>query len=109
MGTRGKAKADQVTGNIYEQIDLGLTKIATAAANQVGGIRIVYLSSVGADAAASWWHRNFRMYANIQKAAALGDRVLVVAGQGHTAILKELLAADDQRRARDVREYLSEK
>ena len=63
-------------------------------------------SFVGADAAASWWHRNFRMYANIQKAAARGHRVLVVAGQGHTAVLKDLLAADDQRSARDVHPYL---
>lgn len=63
-------------------------------------------SFVGADAAASWWHRNFRMYANIQKAAARDHRVLVVAGQGHTAVLKDLLAADDQRHARDVRAYI---
>jgi hypothetical protein len=61
---------------------------------------------VGADASASWWHRNFRMYANIQKAAAPGHRVLVLAGQGHTAIMKDLLAVDDQRHAQDVRAYL---
>lgn len=61
---------------------------------------------VGADAAASWWHRNFRMYANIQKAAAPGHRVLALAGQGHTAILKELLADDAERHARDARAYL---
>ncbi len=60
----------------------------------------------GADASASWWHRNFRMYANIQKAAAPGRRVIVIAGQGHTAILKDLLAVDDRRRAVDVRPYL---
>lgn len=62
---------------------------------------------VGADAAASWWHRNFRMYANIQKAAAPGRRVIALAGQGHTAILKDLLAVDDRRAAEDVRTYLS--
>lgn len=60
----------------------------------------------GADASASWWHRNFRMYANIQKAAAPGRRVLVLAGQGHTAILKDLLAVDDRRTAEDARPYL---
>jgi hypothetical protein len=37
---------------------------------------------VGADATASWWHRNFRMYANIQKHAEPGERVVVIAGQG---------------------------
>ena len=62
---------------------------------------------VGADAAASWWHRNFRMYANIQKVAAPGRRVIALAGQGHTAILKDLLAVDDRRAAEDVRTYLS--
>lgn len=48
----------------------------------------------GADATASWWQRNFRMYANIQKAARPGERIIVIGGQGHTAILKTLLATD---------------
>jgi hypothetical protein len=60
----------------------------------------------GADAAASWWHRNFRMYANVQRAAMPGRRVLVVAGAGHTAILKDLLAIDGHREAEDVAGYL---
>lgn len=63
-------------------------------------------SFAGADASASWWHRNFRMYANIQKVAAPGRRVVALAGQGHTAILKDLLAVDDRRKAEDVRGYL---
>lgn len=62
----------------------------------------------GADAAASWWHRNFRMYANVQRAAMPGHRVLVVAGQGHTAILKDLLAIDSQRQGVDVTGYLEQ-
>jgi hypothetical protein len=61
---------------------------------------------VGADAAASWWHRNFRMYANVQKAARPGRRVIVLAGQGHAAILRDLLAVDELRRSEDVRGYL---
>lgn len=60
----------------------------------------------GADAAASWWHRNFRMYANVQKAATPGRRVIVVAGQGHTAILRTLLADDTARQAEDALTYL---
>lgn len=63
-------------------------------------------SFVGADASASWWHRNFRMYANLQNAAAPGHRVIAIAGQGHTAILKDLLADDSQRTAEDVNPYL---
>jgi NADH dehydrogenase len=48
--TRAKAKADQVQGDIYEAVDLGLTRIAVEAAraSEVQP-RIVYLSSVGAD------------------------------------------------------------
>ncbi len=64
-------------------------------------------SFAGADASASWWHRNFRMYANVQKAATPGHRVLVVAGAGHTAILKDLLAIDGQRESVDVTGYLT--
>ena len=48
----------------------------------------------GADATASWWQRNFRMYAKIQKVAQPGERLIVIGGQGHTAILKQLLRID---------------
>ncbi len=60
----------------------------------------------GADAAASWWHRNFRMYANVQKYAAPGERVLVIGGLGHTAILKDLLKIDLDRESVDIIQYL---
>jgi len=56
----------------------------------------------GADAAASWWHRNFRMYANVQRAARPGERVLVIGGSGHIAIITDLLAVDDARVADSV-------
>ncbi|MEM1141534.1 MAG: DUF5694 domain-containing protein [Pseudomonadota bacterium] len=59
----------------------------------------------GADAAASWWHRNFRMYARVQHHAPVGgdspSRVVVIGGQGHTAILRQLLADDPDRSAID--------
>lgn len=48
--TRSKAKADQVEGDIYEAIDVGLTKIAVEAARaSEQKPRLVYLSSIGAD------------------------------------------------------------
>lgn len=51
--TRSKAKLDAVRGDIYESIDLGLTQLAIDAAKQAGvSSRLVYLSSVGADASA---------------------------------------------------------
>ena len=48
--TRSRARADAVAGNIYEAIDLGLTRLAVDAALASGRRpRIVYLSSIGAD------------------------------------------------------------
>jgi uncharacterized protein YbjT (DUF2867 family) len=47
--TRAKAKSDQIDGDIYERIDYGLTKLAVDAARETKP-RLVYLSSVGADA-----------------------------------------------------------
>jgi hypothetical protein len=48
----------------------------------------------GAIASASWWKRNFYMYANIQKMAAPGERIIAIGGSGHMAIIKQLLAID---------------
>ena len=50
----------------------------------------------GADATASWWQRNFRMYANIQQVAKPGDRIIAIGGSGHMAILKQLLEIDER-------------
>ncbi|WP_299945781.1 DUF5694 domain-containing protein [uncultured Microbulbifer sp.] len=61
---------------------------------------------VGAEASTSWWHRNFRMYANIQAVAQPGSRVIAIAGSGHTAILKTLLATDLARESWDVNAHL---
>lgn len=65
-------------------------------------------SYAGADAAASWWRRNFHMYANVQKAAQPGRRVFVLAGAGHTAVMRELLASDPGRQAVDITPYLAD-
>jgi hypothetical protein len=60
---------------------------------------------VGAKATASWWHRNFAMYALVQRHAQPGERVLVIGGQGHIAILRVLLNDDLDRKAVDVSKY----
>lgn len=56
----------------------------------------------GADASAHWWHRNLRMYARVQQQAGPGERVLVIAGSGHVAILRDLLRADPLRLEEDT-------
>jgi uncharacterized protein YbjT (DUF2867 family) len=51
--TRSRAKAEAISGDIYEAIDHGLTRLAVNAARaSQRRPRIVYLSSVGADATA---------------------------------------------------------
>lgn len=51
--TRSRAKADHVQGDIYEAVDLGLTRLAVDAARAAETTpRLVYLSSIGADASA---------------------------------------------------------
>jgi NADH dehydrogenase len=48
--TRSRARADAVDGNIYEAVDLALTRIAVDAARaSERRPRLIYLSSVGAD------------------------------------------------------------
>jgi hypothetical protein len=46
------------------------------------------------------------MYANIQKLAVPDTRSIVIGGQGHTAILKDLLQIDDERQAVDIVPFL---
>lgn len=59
----------------------------------------------GADASADWWRRNLRMYALLQLLATPGERLLVIAGSGHTAILRDLLRADEERQSEDIHPY----
>lgn len=71
--------------------------------NSVG---VIDRSFAGADSAANWWQRNFRMYAQVQRHAQPGTRVLVLVGAGHAAILRDLLRADDARAEEGVGGYL---
>jgi len=49
----------------------------------------------GPDVLAGWYQRNFRIFANLVRAVTSpDDRVLVIYGQGHAAILRELVAAN---------------
>jgi hypothetical protein len=63
-------------------------------------------SFVGADATASWWHRNLRIYAKIQQQAHANGKVFALAGQGHIAIIRDFLEMDSQFEAVDVKSFL---
>jgi pheromone shutdown protein TraB len=61
---------------------------------------------VGADLLAKWYERNIYMYANLQRLAEPGERILVIVGSGHAPILRELATYDPQMLLVDVLEYL---
>jgi uncharacterized protein YbjT (DUF2867 family) len=96
--TRSKAKSDQVQGDIYESVDLGLTKIAVdaARASEVKP-RIVYLSSVGADSKARSAYLRARGKAeDVVKASALPwviARPSIITGEREDGRLGERSAA----------------
>lgn len=46
--------------------------------------------NIGLKLTATWWERNLKIMQNIDQITEEGDRVLVIFGQGHTAILKDL-------------------
>ena len=60
----------------------------------------------GANAAASWWHRNFKMFALIQKYAKPNQRILAIAGQGHISIIRDLAKIDRNIQFEDINNYL---
>lgn len=39
---------------------------------------------------------NFRMYSNVQASAQPGTRVIVIGGQDHTAVMRDLLGIDGE-------------
>ncbi|MDX1674818.1 MAG: DUF5694 domain-containing protein [Longimicrobiales bacterium] len=49
---------------------------------------------VGADLLAEWYRRNIMIFANLQRLAEKGDRILVIFGAGHAPILRELITYD---------------
>jgi hypothetical protein len=61
----------------------------------------------GTTSSATWWERNFRMYANIQQQAVPGQRIIAIGGAGHMAILKQLLEIDQRLQSVAVNPYLN--
>jgi hypothetical protein len=64
---------------------------------------------VGADLLSRWYERNIRIFANIQRIAKPGDRIVVVIGAGHAAILRELVASDPDMALVETLDYLPQR
>lgn len=61
----------------------------------------------GADLVADWYHRNIRIFSNINKITdSTEDRILVIFGAGHAPILRELIDYADDYELVEVIDYL---
>nr|WP_288931090.1 DUF5694 domain-containing protein [uncultured Allomuricauda sp.] len=61
---------------------------------------------VGSKVVAKWWERNFKIMYHIDSLMEPGDRVLVLFGQGHTAILKDFYKNRSDIIYADILQYL---
>ena len=61
---------------------------------------------VGADVLAGWYQRNFRIFSNIARFIQPQDRVLVIFGQGHAALIKELVLSNPRLQLVEANDYL---
>ncbi|MEM6698368.1 MAG: DUF5694 domain-containing protein, partial [Bacteroidota bacterium] len=61
---------------------------------------------VGVNIASKWWERNFQIMHNIDRITESGDRVLIIFGQGHTAIWKDFYKGRRDVIYEDILEYL---
>lgn len=50
----------------------------------------------GVDAATAWYNRNLRIFANLQRITEPDDRLLIIYGAGHSAILRHCLEASPE-------------
>jgi len=61
---------------------------------------------IGAQVVAQWYERNLRIFANLAALAQPGDRVLLIIGQGHAPILRELVRSHAGMQLVEPRAYL---
>jgi hypothetical protein len=61
---------------------------------------------IGARVVAQWYERNLRIFANLAAIARPGDRILLIIGQGHTPILRELVRSHPGMQLVDALPYL---
>lgn len=62
---------------------------------------------VGAELLRRWYERNIRTFADLRALAAPGQRMLVILGSGHAAILRELVSSDPGLELVEPNDYLS--
>jgi hypothetical protein len=60
----------------------------------------------GPDLIASWFQRNLRIYHNIRKLAAPGERIVVIYGHGHLAWLRQIASSDPAVRLRHLNDLI---
>ncbi|WP_299222997.1 DUF5694 domain-containing protein [uncultured Psychroserpens sp.] len=60
----------------------------------------------GTNVVTKWWERNFKIMRNIDEIMEPNDRVFVLFGQGHTALLKDFYKDRDDIIYEDILEYL---
>ena len=63
-------------------------------------------NDIGVRLVTAWWERNFRIMANIDRIAEPGDRILVIFGQGHTAIMKDYYKGRDDMVYEEITDYM---
>lgn len=61
---------------------------------------------IGAEVVADWYDRNLRIFSNLVKVAEPGERVLLIIGQGHAPILRDLVRMHPQLELVEPLQYL---
>ena len=61
----------------------------------------------GADLVGDWYTRNLRVFANVERTAVAGDRLLVLFGQGHVQLLRDFVETSESMCLVDPLDYLS--
>ncbi|MHA7844611.1 MAG: DUF5694 domain-containing protein [Winogradskyella sp.] len=84
-------RLDKMNKNLYLQ-----------SINNIGSLN----NFIGTDVVTKWWERNFRIMRNIDEIAEPNDRILILFGQGHTALLKDFYKDRDDVIYADILNYL---
>lgn len=69
-------------------------------------LRSFDFQNIGVELVAEWYKRNFFIYRNILENSQAGDKILIIIGQGHVAILQNLLKDNPKYRVVSPLDYL---